>query len=61
MFGAVLFELDKLDYISGAGRTVAAEAAKGIGGGIDLQGGCFVIMEGAVQPLVFVRLQTVML
>jgi len=60
MLGTVFHQPDKLDHIPGAGLAVAAEAAVGIGLGIDLQARCFIRMEGALQPVVPIRPKPIM-
>jgi hypothetical protein len=61
MFRAVLFELDKLDRITRTGITVTAEATVGIGRRIYLHGRSFVCMEGTMQAVIPIGLQTVMI
>lgn len=56
MFVTVFFELYKLYLVTCAGFAVTIKATVSICSGIDLQRRRFVRVEGAKQPVVFIRL-----
>src|SRR6185312_79665 len=60
VLAAFFHQLDELDHITRTGRALAAKATISIGLGVDLQARAFIGVEGAMQPVVFVGLQTVM-
>jgi hypothetical protein len=60
MLIALLIQFYKLYLITGAGIAVTAKTTKRVCFGVNLQAGCFVGVEGAMQAVVFVGVQSVM-